>query len=206
MGKLPGTFLVVEGGDGAGKTTVARTLATELAARGLRVCLTEEPSPGPVGVFLRSLLTTGPLSAEAMALLFAADRAHHSEDVILPALRRAEVVVCSRYLLSSLAYQGPEVGIERVAYLNAGARKPDLLLFLECASEVALGRAGAARVLDAFETPAVAARAAGGYAHALAYLEGVGQRVVRVDASQHPEQVLCAVLDQVLPLVARDGR
>ncbi|RYZ38414.1 MAG: dTMP kinase [Myxococcaceae bacterium] len=206
MADRPGAFVVVEGGDGAGKTTVAGALATELAARGLRVCLTEEPSPGPVGVFLRSLLATGPLSAEAMALLFAADRAHHVEDVILPALRRAEVVVCSRYLLSSLAYQGPEVGLERVAYLNAGALQPDLLLFLECASEVALGRAGAARALDAFETPAIAARAAGGYARALAYLEGGEQRVVRVDASQPLEQVLRSVLDQVLPLVVRDDR
>ncbi|NOJ91976.1 dTMP kinase [Corallococcus coralloides] len=203
MADLPGIFVVLEGGDGSGKTTLARLIGDELHARGSRVLNTEEPSGGPVGMLVRRMLTERPLSPEVMALLYAADRAHHTETVIRPALARGEVVLCTRYVLSSLAYQGPHVGLERVMGLNAHALNPDLLLFLECPVGVALGRAGAARVLDAYETPAVAASAADGYARALTYLEAQGQRVVRVDASQGLVQVLRAALEQVLPLLPR---
>lgn len=200
-----GRFIVLEGGDGSGKTTLALGLAEALRERGVDVLVTEEPSRGPVGVLLRQLLHAGPLSPEAMALLYAADRAHHADAVLLPALARGTVILCTRYLLSSLAYQGPHLGMERVLTLNATALTPDLLLFLSCAPTLGLERAGASRLPDAFETEEVAARAERGYLAGLAYLRSMGQRVVQVDGTQPPATVLRAALEQVLPVLGRSA-
>ncbi|HYY53573.1 MAG TPA: dTMP kinase, partial [Myxococcales bacterium] len=109
-----GRFIALEGLDGSGTTTQAERIASVLRAQGRRVLLTREPSDGPIGTLIRLALTgrlglpqrSGPLTEEALALLFAADRVDHLAAVIEPALERGELVVCDRYVLSSLAYQG----------------------------------------------------------------------------------------------------
>src|SRR4051794_39709628 len=109
-----GRFIVIEGLDGAGTTTQTERLATRLREEGHRVLTTREPSDGPVGMLLRQALTGrltlpgahAPLADETLALLFAADRTDHLASRVEPALGRGEVVLCDRYVLSSLAYQG----------------------------------------------------------------------------------------------------
>lgn len=111
---LPGRFIVLEGLDGAGTTTQTERLASLLRSEGHDVVTTREPSDGPVGTMLRQALTgrlglpqgRGPLAQETLALLFAADRTDHLHARILPALEQGKVVLCDRYVLSSLAYQG----------------------------------------------------------------------------------------------------
>lgn len=99
------TFIVVEGADGTGKSTLAKGLA-EFVGRGAKVHLTAEPSKSPIGLSLSYLLTQEELpSARTFALLFAADRSHHIEQEIKPALARGEVVICDRYDLSTMVYQ-----------------------------------------------------------------------------------------------------
>ncbi len=140
-----GRFIVLEGIDGAGTTTQAEALGQKLEARGFSVHITREPSEGPVGRVLRQALTGtllpgGKLSGRSLALLFAADRADHLEREVLPAVARGEVVICDRYLLSSLAYQGASLPMRWVEEINSGARMPDLTLFLEVDPDIAAER------------------------------------------------------------------
>lgn len=103
-----GIFISCEGGDGCGKTTQSRLLGEWLAsALTTEVVLTREPGGSPLGQQIRQLLLHGDdMGPRAEALLYAADRSHHIDTVVRPALERGEVVVTDRYIDSSVAYQG----------------------------------------------------------------------------------------------------
>lgn len=99
-------FIVVEGADGTGKSTLARGIEAWLRGQGVQVHRTEEPSDSPIGLALRYMLAQPELpSGRTFALLFAADRSHHIEQVIKPALAEGMFVVCDRYDLSTMVYQ-----------------------------------------------------------------------------------------------------
>lgn len=140
----PGVFIAFEGGDGAGKSTQARELAEWLHHDlGHDVVLTREPGATPVGAQLRALLLghgtdVGP---RAEALLFAADRAHHVEAVVRPALCRGDIVITDRYSDSSVAYQGAgrDLDADDVARLSlwaTDALRPDLTVLLDLPIEI----------------------------------------------------------------------
>ena len=139
----PGHFIAFEGGEGSGKSTQARRIAS---ARG--VLLTRQPGGTEIGASIRELLlspTTAGLSDRAEALLMAADRAQHVDQVIAPTLAAGQDVICDRYVSSSLAYQGAgrELGIEQVLALSefaVGKTWPDLNVLLDVPVEVGLGR------------------------------------------------------------------
>jgi dTMP kinase len=142
-----GRFIVIEGIDGAGTTSQSERLGRALRQEGRKVLTTREPSGGPVGVLLRQALTGrvtlpggGAWSAQTLALLFAADRKDHLEAEVEPALEGGQIVICDRYLLSSLAYQGLGVSMAWVESLNAHALRPDLTLFLHVPPRVAAAR------------------------------------------------------------------
>ncbi|MFC5370900.1 dTMP kinase [Arcanobacterium bovis] len=104
---MSGLFISFEGGDGAGKSTQVSRLASWLEARGREVISTREPGGTELGAKIRELLLHGDhVAPRAEALLFAADRAHHVESKIRPALERGAVVITDRYFDSSVAYQG----------------------------------------------------------------------------------------------------
>ena len=145
-----GTFVVLEGGEGAGKSTQLQLLATWLAAAGHEVVVTREPGATPTGARIRALLldpATGDLAPRAEALLYAADRAQHVATVLRPALERGAVVLSDRYVDSSLAYQGAgrELRVDDVAKLSTWATeglRPNLTLLLDIDPEIGLTRAG----------------------------------------------------------------
>jgi dTMP kinase len=146
--RLPGVFLALEGGEGAGKSTQARLLAIWLRDQGFDVVNTHEPGATKVGMRLRALLLdtahTG-LAPRAEALMYAADRAEHVEAVILPALERGAIVVTDRYVDSSLAYQGAgrQLPVAEIAELNkwaTGGLMPDLTILLDLPPITGLGR------------------------------------------------------------------
>ncbi|TDK24928.1 dTMP kinase [Arthrobacter crusticola] len=136
---MPGLFIAFEGGDGAGKSTQVGALCRALEAEGVPVVRTREPGGTPVGERLRDLVLEhgqGEIDARTEALLFAASRAAHVQQVILPALRRGDVVVCDRYIDSSVAYQGAGrgLGARDVEDLNLWAvqgLRPDLTVLLD---------------------------------------------------------------------------
>ncbi len=146
--RYPGVFLALEGGEGAGKSTQARLLAIWLRDQGYDVVTTHEPGATKIGLRLRALLLdtahTG-LAPRAEALMYAADRAEHVQDVIRPALERGAVVVTDRYVDSSLAYQGAgrQLPVSEIASLNrwaTGGLTPDLTILLDLPTVTGLSR------------------------------------------------------------------
>jgi dTMP kinase len=141
------TFVVVEGGEGSGKSTQVQRLAAWLRARGREVVVTFEPGDTKMGAQMREVLLHGdaPLDDHAELLLMLADRAQHVAEVIRPALARGAVVVSDRFTPSTLAYQGVGrgLGVDAVAALDAfatGGLVPDLVVVLDVADAVAEAR------------------------------------------------------------------
>jgi dTMP kinase len=142
-----GRFVVLEGGDGSGKSTQAARLASWLRDEGLSVCETFEPGAGATGAVIRELLLhrAEPITPATEALLMAADRAQHVASEIEPALARGEWVVCDRYVPSSLVYQGVvrALGVELVERLSDVATQglmPDVVIVLDVDDDVAATR------------------------------------------------------------------
>lgn len=149
---LPGWFIAIEGGDGAGKTTQIDSLARWLRKRGFDVVTTREPGATVLGAKLREILLhtkdREPVGARAEALLFAADRADHMEKVVRPALQRGAIVLTDRHVDSSIAYQsgGRDLPADEIAALSAFATeglRPNLVVLLDLDPAVAWERAQA---------------------------------------------------------------
>jgi dTMP kinase len=141
MGKN-GVFIVIEGLDGSGKTTQATLLAKKLE-KDYKVLLTAEPSCGKIGSFIREdcLYEDKRLPTEAEALIFAADRIEHMYNEVKPALDEGKIVICDRYIYSSLAYQGSAgLSLEWIKTINARALQPDFSIFIDVPSELAFKR------------------------------------------------------------------
>ena len=139
-----GRFVVLEGGDGSGKSTQAALLGSWLRGHGIVVLETFEPGAGATGAILRELLLHGPetVTPVAEALLMAADRAQHVATEIEPALARGEWVVCDRYVPSSLVYQGVVRGIgvevvEQLSEVATAGLMPDVVVVLDVPDAVA---------------------------------------------------------------------
>lgn len=156
MSVLRGRFVVLEGIDGAGTTTQLERLALALETRGLAVHRTAEPTSGPVGALIRRYLRheielpsggPRPVSWDAMALLFAADRVDHVRTEIEPMLARGSWVLSDRYDLSSLAYQSATAPSDDVVAwireLNSRALRPDLTVVVDVPADLAAQRRGA---------------------------------------------------------------
>lgn len=143
-----GVFVVLEGGDGAGKSTQLRMLMSWLAGQGVAAMATFEPGDTAVGQQIRRIVldpATGDVDHRAEALLYAADKAQHLHDVVEPALVRGEVVVCDRYVDSMLAYQGAGrdlalVEVEQVARWATRNLRPHLTVLLDVDPAEAVGR------------------------------------------------------------------
>jgi dTMP kinase len=189
-------FLVVEGLDGAGTTTISARLAEELRVRDLRVRLTAEPTDGPLGSLLRAHVKGDvDLDEQTAALVFTGDRADHLGQVIRPALRRGEWVVCDRYLLSTLAYQGA-AGVSREAVLAAseGFDVPDVTFVLDVPEEARAQRLAARSKEERYEGAELAEELRRSYEESIELLRSAGHRIEVIDASRSIEKVLEDVL------------
>jgi len=141
-----GLFIAFEGGDGAGKSTQVRLLAQALRACGRDVVVTRQPGGTELGAAIRDLVLHGDhVSPRAEALLFAADKAHHVDQLVRPALDRGEVVITDRYVDSMLAYQGAGrplelAEVEHVARWATHDLRPHLTVVLDLEPDHGLGR------------------------------------------------------------------
>lgn len=146
---MAGLFISFEGGDGSGKSTQVEALAEALRGAGRDVVVTREPGGTEMGGQIRNLLLHGgEMGARAEALLYAADRAHHVEAKVRPALAHGAVVITDRYLDSSVAYQGAarDLGTDEVRELSlwaVGGLLPDVTFLLDVSAQVSAQRAAA---------------------------------------------------------------
>lgn len=151
-----GKFIVFEGIDGSGSTSLGRSITTYLRSRDREVTFTHEPSDGPMGQIIRLALQGRLIGGDfdlsddidklgsdnffnphTLALLYGADRADHTYNKILPSINNGNIVVCDRYLLSSLAYQGVSLDLDWILEVNRPAVTPDLTIFLDATVESA---------------------------------------------------------------------
>jgi dTMP kinase len=197
-----GRFLVFEGIDGSGKTTLCRALADWLPTSGLmppgaQLITTREPGGTPLGQEIRHLLLDPPDGAapcpRAEVMLFLADRAQHVETVILPALIAGHWVLTDRFGGSTVAYQGFRRGwgpseLAALDQIATGRLEPDLTLWPDLPLAESLRRRGH-RPVDRIEASgdAFLARVVRGFARLAAERDWA-----RLDATQPPDQVLAA--------------
>jgi dTMP kinase len=185
-------FVTFEGLDGSGKTTQAERLAARLEAEGIEVVGTREPGGTELGERVRDLVLHGDeVTPWAEALLYAAARAQHVEEVIRPALGQGASVVCDRYLDSSVAYQGVgrRLGLERVLELNlaaVGGLLPDRTFLLSLDAAEIGARLDREHDRLERESEEFHARVAAGY-HELAGL--FPERIVVLDATRPADEL-----------------
>lgn len=196
---MQGTFVVIDGPDGAGTSTHAAALVKGLTTQGKKALLTAEPTNGPVGKLLRTLLKAKkPLDHHMLQLLFCADRAQHIADVIRPALQQGRIVVSDRYVPSTLAY-GLAGGLDRgwLKLITTEFRRPDLTIFLLPPFATSFERVEARKGRDAFEQRQFQQQVHANYKR----LSEEDISILRIDSSaprqQIADQIMLAVLERL---------
>lgn len=198
---MKGIFITIEGPDGAGKTSVIKELGPLLENElNIPLVLTREPGGIPIAEKIRNVILDPKnmeMDERTEALLYAAARRQHLTEKVIPALERGQLVLCDRFVDSSLAYQGAgrKIGVEAVRSINEFAiegMEPDLTLYLDVDSDTGLSRIQRGRTpaeldrLDS-ESPVFHQRVRHAY---LKIAEENTERIVTVDARQTLEVVI----------------
>ncbi|MDQ0508337.1 Thymidylate kinase [Aedoeadaptatus ivorii] len=147
---MKGIFVVIEGPDGSGKSTVARGIESYYRLRGVDVISTREPGGTAISEEIRDILLSPEnkeMHPRTEALLYAASRAQHVEERIIPALEAGQLVICERFVFSSLVYQGlcRQLGLSAIEAINEFATaglSADITIYLDSAEHSSLSRIG----------------------------------------------------------------
>lgn len=206
-----GFFITVEGGEGAGKSSAIQTMIDVVKQRGFDLISTREPGGIPIAEQIRGIVldkANTAMDARTEALLYAAARRQHLAEKVIPALESGKIVICDRFIDSSLAYQGYArgLGIDEVFSINrfaVGDRMPQLTIFMDVLPEVGLARIEADRSREVnrldLESLAFHRKVREGY---LLVADRFPERIVCIDAGQELGAVLQQireVLNQKLP-------
>ena len=202
-----GLFVVFEGIEGSGKTTQSKALKRQLLKAGYPVTLVQEPGGTPTGERVRRWVKgVNDVSPLAEVFLFSAARASLIESVIRPALDRGDVVICDRYMYSTLAYQGYGRGVDiptlrGINEVATGGLSPEIVLLLDVSTDAGLARKGAAD-LDRFEmeNQSFHRRVRQGF---LELARAAPDRWLVLDSSASFNVVLDSVWNRVEPLLGR---
>ncbi len=197
-----GILIAIEGIDGSGKSTLAKNLSLSLEQQGFNTTLTKEPGDSQLGKEIRTLVQTQniPISGHAQYLLFAADRAQHLSERIIPALKENKIILCDRLADSSLAYQGYGNGLdlEMIKSVNKWSMQGipiDLTVFVHVPVEIALERCGKRGALSPYEKKEFLHKVADGFEE----LYKNRTDVIIVDGTESPENLnkqVCSAIEQ----------
>lgn len=205
-------FITLEGPEGSGKTTAVKSAVIELQKMGYEVVQTREPGGTPISEQIRNVIldkANTTMDSRTEALLYAASRRQHLVEKIWPAIKEGKIVICDRYLDSSLAYQGGAraLGVDEVLAVNTFATEgtwPDLTLLFDLDPKIGLARINANsnrevnrldleklefhnKVRDTF----------------LQLAKRYPERYVVIDASKSPEEVKEATLQAILARICK---
>ena len=200
-------FITLEGPEGSGKTTAVEAAVKELEARGYQIVRTREPGGTPIAEQIRNVILdkeNTKMDPRTEALLYAASRRQHLVEKVWPALKEGKIVICDRYLDSSLAYQGGArgLGVDNILNVKMFATEntfPDLTLLFDITPEEGLKRiaANASREVNRLDLEKLE------FHHKVrdTFLElakKYPERYVIIDASKSREEVAKATLDAIL--------
>lgn len=198
---MRGKFITFEGADGCGKSTQLKLLSEYLTKNNVEHVFTREPGGGKISEAIREILLNGKnaeMTDECEALLYAAARMQHLADRVEPALAQGKLVVCDRYVDSSLAYQAYArgLGTDFISRINAKALEkypPDVTVFIDLTPEDAFKRKHGADENDRLEQAGMAfhKRVYEGYK---VLEKAYPQRIVAVDGKQTPQEIFSQVL------------
>ena len=205
---MKGYFITFEGPDGSGKTTVANSVCEKLKEMGYDVIHTREPGGIGISEDIRNIILDPKntmMDAKTEALLYAASRRQHLVEKVFPAIREGKIVICERFLDSSLAYQGfgRKLGFDEVLSINLFAidnTYPDMTVYLDVDEEVGLARISDRTFKDRLDQESLAfhQRVAEGYREVLCRFK---DRIRVIDASLSKEEVIDASLKEILELI-----
>jgi dTMP kinase len=206
---MKGLFITIEGNDGSGKSTVIASLKKELEKLNVPVCYTREPGGSPIAEKIRELILDKAnvgMDDRTEALLYAASRREHITKTIIPALNEGKIILCDRFLDSSLAYQGyaRELGVENVLNMNQFATEglfPDLTILVCVHPEIGMSRIKKdERDMDRLEIEKMTfhTKVYEGY---LKVADQYNNRIVAINGEQTKEEVLQAVKDVLYPFI-----
>ncbi|WP_456272844.1 dTMP kinase [Bacillus sp. AK031] len=206
-----GLFITVEGPEGAGKSTILQKMADELKGKGHQVVLTREPGGISIAEDIRSVIldrNNTEMDERTEALLYAAARRQHLAEKVVPALENGSIVLCDRFLDSSLAYQGHArgIGMEEVYSINKfaiGDTMPDMTLYFDVSPEIGLERIRKhqGREVNRIDLEDIEfhERVREGY---FMLLEQFPQRIKKIDAGSSFEKVYQSAIEMVEKYIA----
>ena len=205
---MKGYFITFEGPDGCGKSTVATAVTEKLQALGYDVIHTREPGGIEIAEQIRNVILdpkNTAMDAKTEALLYAASRRQHLVERVFPAVNEGKIVICERFIDSSLAYQGfgRELGFDEVLGINLFATEnnyPDLTVYLDVDEEVGLARLSNRSFKDRLDQESISFhhRVKKGYEEVL---DRFKDRIKIVDASKPVEDVIENSLKEILGLI-----
>lgn len=203
---MSGIFITFEGGEGSGKTTIAARVKEILDAEGYNVTLTREPGGVEIAERIRDIIhdvNYTNMDRKTEALLYAASRRQHLVEKVIPALNRGDIVICDRYVDSSMVYQGiaRSIGIDEVYNMNLFATEnilPKRTIFFDIKPEEGLKRVYTNKDREVnrldLETLDFHQKVYDGYQ---LLSEKFKDRIVKIDASKDIDNVLSQVIDKI---------
>ena len=203
---MNGVFITFEGGEGSGKTTIANMIKETLSLEGYHVVLTREPGGVDIAEKIRDVIVdvkNTNMDKKTEALLYAASRRQHLVEKVIPALEQGYIVICDRYVDSSLVYQGIArgIGIDEVYEMNLFAtdnKLPDRTIFFDVKPEVGLKRVHSDNQREVnrldLEKMEFHQKVYEGY---LTICDKYNERIVKVDAHLSVEDVYNQVLERI---------
>lgn len=201
-------FIAVEGMDGSGKSTQIAMLKERFQTLNKEVLVTREPGGTRIGEMIREMLLDAAnqeMMSRTEALLYAASRAQHVEEVIIPATKQGRIVISDRFVISSYVYQGIArgLGLEAVKQINdfaTGGRMPDVTIFLFVKEETAIQRKKVQKELDRLESEAISfhEKVNKGFVE---IAQGYSYPKIIVQADSSPEEVHTKIWEQMKTLL-----
>lgn len=207
---MSGIFITFEGGEGSGKTTIASMVKDILDKEGYHVTLTREPGGVEIAERIRDIIHNVEytnMDRKTEALLYAASRRQHLVEKVIPALKRGDIVICDRYVDSSMVYQGigRGIGIDEVYQMNLFATEnilPKRTIFFDIKPEDGLQRvyANKDREVNRLDLEKIEFHK-NVYKGYLDICTRFPERIVKIDASKDIEGVLAQVLDKIKEVI-----
>ena len=208
---MKGYFITFEGGEGSGKSSAILEIQKYIEQLGLKVITTREPGGIKISEQIRNVILdvdNTDMAYETEALLYAASRVQHLKEKVVPALEKGYVVLCDRYIASSIAYQGYArgLGVEAILGINMFALKymPDVTYFIDVKPDIALKRLNGREKVDRLDLEKIDFhnRVYSGYMEACKLYPS---RIISIDGTQNLEKIISSICENIKERMMENG-